>query len=146
MFFGTNSSSNWHSRLLKVNRMSNHPVETVGTAGDKVKVALAIGALIAGVVGFFALVGQPTIARVGALVAGLVVAVLIAVTSAPGRDFIGFAKESWRETKKVVWPSRKEAGQLTLVVFAFVVMMAVFLWCADWLIEFVLYDLILGWK
>ena len=126
--------------------MSNHPVETVSTAGDKVKVALAIGALIAGVVGFFVLVGQPTIVRAGALLGGIVVALLIAAASAPGRDFLGFAKESWRETKKVVWPSRKEAGQLTLVVFAFVVVMAIFLWCADWLIEFMLYDLILGWR
>lgn len=126
--------------------MSNQPVETVSTAGDKVKVFLAVGALVAGVVGFFVLVGQPTIVRAGALVGGLVVALLIGMTSAPGRDFLVFAKEAWRETKKVVWPSRKEAGQLTLIVFAFVVVMAIFLWSADWLIEFVLYDLILGWR
>lgn len=126
--------------------MSNHPVETVSTSGDKLKVALAIGAVVAGVVGFFVLAGQPTIVRVAALAGGLLVAIAIAWTSTPGRDFLMFAKESVREVKKVVWPTRKEALQLTGIVFAFVVVMAIFLWGADKLIEFVLYDLILGWR
>jgi len=126
--------------------MPNHPVETVSASGDKVKVALAIAAVVAGVVGFFVLAGQPTLTRAGALVAGLLIAVGIAWTSTPGRDFFLFSKEAVRETKKVVWPTRKEALQLTGIVFAFVVMMAIFLWGADKLIEFVLYDLILGWK
>jgi preprotein translocase subunit SecE len=84
--------------------------------------------------------------RVGALVGGLIVAIAIAWTSTLGRDFLGFAKESVRETKKVVWPTRKEAMQITAVVFGFVLVMAIFLWGADKLLEFVLYDLILGWK
>jgi preprotein translocase subunit SecE len=126
--------------------MSNHPVETVSTSSDKLKVVLAICAVIAGVVGFYFLADKPTIVRAGALVAGLVVAIAIAWTSAAGRDFLGFAKESVRETKKVVWPTRKEAMQITAVVFGFVLVMAIFLWGTDKLLEFVLYDLILGWK
>jgi preprotein translocase subunit SecE len=46
----------------------------------------------------------------------------------------------------VVWPTRKEATQMTLYVFAFVVLMALFLWLTDKTLEWVLYDLILGWK
>ena len=126
--------------------MSNQSVQTVGTSGDKLKVVLAVVAAIAGVVGFFYLAGQPTLVRAAALVVGLLISVGIAYTSATGRDFINFAKESVRETKKVVWPSRKEATQITLIVFAFVVVMALFLWGTDKLLEFVLYDLILGWK
>jgi len=126
--------------------MSNHPVETVSTSSDKAKVALAVCAVIAGIVGFYFLSDKPTIVRAGALVAGLVVAVLFAWTSALGRDFLGFARESVRETKKVVWPTRKEALQITAVVFGFVLLMAIFLWGTDKLLEFVLYDLILGWK
>lgn len=126
--------------------MSNHPVETVSTTGDKVKVALAVGAVIAGVVGFFVLAGQPTIVRTAALVAGLLVAIGLAWTSTQGRGFLVFANEAVRETRKVVWPKPKEAAQLTGIVFAFVVVMAIFLWGADKLIEFVLYDLILGWR
>jgi preprotein translocase subunit SecE len=126
--------------------MSNHPVETVSTSSDKVKVALAIFAVIAGVVGFYFLSDKPTVVRAGALVAGLLVAVAVAWTSAPGREFLGFAKEAVREAKKVVWPTRKEAMQITAVVFGFVLVMAIFLWGTDKILEFVLYDLILGWK
>jgi preprotein translocase subunit SecE len=128
--------------------MSNQSVQTVGNPGDKLKVALAVVATIAGVVGFFYLKGQnkPALVAAGALVAGLVFAVLLLWTSATGRDFLGFAKESVRETKKVVWPTQKEATQITGIVFAFVLMMAIFLWGTDKILEFVLYDVILGWK
>jgi preprotein translocase subunit SecE len=126
--------------------MSNHPVETVSTSGDKAKVALAIFAAIAGVVAFYFLSDKPAVARIGALIAGLLVAIGVAWTSTPGREFLGFAKEAVREAKKVVWPTRKEAMQITAIVFAFVLVMAIFLWGTDKLLEFLLYDLILGWK
>ena len=128
--------------------MSNQSVQTVSTSNDKLKVALAIIATLAGVVGFFYLKGQnkPALMCAGALVAGLVFAVLLLWTSATGRDFLNFAKESVRETRKVVWPSHKEARQITLIVFGFVLIMALFLWTTDQLLQYVLYDLILGWK
>ena len=126
--------------------MSNQSVQTVSTTNDKFKVVLAVVALIAGVVGFFVLTGKPTLVRAAALVVGLLISAGIAYTSAAGRDFLNFAKESVRETKKVVWPTHKEARQITLIVFAFVVVMAIFLWGTDKILEVVLYDLILGWK
>ncbi|XLZ68319.1 preprotein translocase subunit SecE [Massilia sp. SR12] len=126
--------------------MSNQSVQTVSTTNDKFKVVLAVVALIAGVVGFFVLTGKPTLVRAAALVVGLLISAGIAYTSAAGRDFLNFAKEAVRETKKVVWPTRKEATQITLIVFAFVVVMAIFLWGTDKILEVVLYDLILGWK
>ena len=128
--------------------MSNQSVQTVSTSNDKIKVALAVIAAIAGVVGFFYLKGQnkPALMCAGALVAGLAFAVLLLWTSASGRDFLNFAKESVRETKKVVWPTRKEATQITGIVFAFVFVMALFLWGTDQVLQFLLYDLILGWK
>jgi preprotein translocase subunit SecE len=126
--------------------MSNQTVQTVSTSGDKLKVVLAIALVIAGVVGFFTLKGmnKPALVQIGALVAGLVFAAALAWTSTSGREFMNFAKEAVRETKKVVWPSRKEAMQITMIVFAFVFVMAIFLWGTDKLLEFVLYDLILG--
>ena len=128
--------------------MSNQSVQTVSTSNDKFKVALAVVAVIAGVVGFFYLTGQnkPALVAAGALVAGLVFAVLLLWTSATGRDFLNFAKESVRETKKVVWPTRREATQITGIVFAFVVVTAIFLWGTDKILEFLMYDVILGWK
>ena len=126
--------------------MSNQPVQTVSTSNDKIKISLAVLAAIAGVVGFYYLSDKPALVRAGALVAGLAIAVLILWASATGREFLNFAKEAVRETKKVVWPTRKEATQITAIVFAFVLVMAVFLWGTDKLLEFLLYDLILGWK
>jgi len=128
--------------------MSNQSVQTVSTSNDKFKVALAVVATIAGVVGFFYLKGQnkPAAVAASALVAGLVFAVLLLWTSTTGRDFLNFAKESVRETKKVVWPTRREAMQITGIVFAFVVVTAIFLWGTDKILEFLLYDVILGWK
>jgi len=126
--------------------MSNHPVQTVSTSNDKYKVILAVVAAIAGVAAFYILAGQATWIRAIALVVGLLVAVGFVATSEMGRDFVSFAKEAVRETKKVVWPTRKEAGQITAVVFGFVLVMAIFLWGTDQLIGFVWYDVILGWK
>ncbi len=126
--------------------MSNPNVETVTSAADRLKLALALLVFIAGLAGFYVLASSPTIARVGVVLAGLVLGLLIAWTSEPGRRLISFSKDSVQETKRVIWPSRKETVQTTGIVFAFTVVMAVFLWLADKSIEWVLYSLILGWK
>ena len=128
--------------------MSNQSVQTVSTSNDKMKVALAVFAAIAGVAGYFYLksINQPAYVPIIALVAGLVFAVVLLSIAATGRDFLNFAKESVRETKKVVWPTRREATQITGIVFAFVAVMALFLWGTDQVLQFLLYDLILGWK
>ena len=126
--------------------MSNNPVQTVGNPNDKIKMILAVCVAIAGVVGFYFLSDKAMSVRVAALLGGLIAAVALLWTSTPGRDFLNFAKEAVRETKKVVWPTRKEAMQVTAIVFGFVLLMAFFLWGTDKLLEFVLYDLILGWK
>ena len=126
--------------------MSNQPVQTVTTSADKAKLVLAGAAVVAGVVGFYALAGQATLIRAAALIGGLVLAIAFAWTSYQGRVFIGFASESVKETKKVVWPTRREAMQITGVVFGFVLVMALFLWGTDKLLEVVLYGLILGWR
>ena len=126
--------------------MSNQSVQTVTTSADKAKITLAVCAVIAGVVGFYLLAGQTTLVRAGALVAGLLLAVAFAWTSQSGRSFISFAGEAVRETKKVVWPTRREAMQITGVVFGFVLVMAVFLWGTDKLLEVIFYDLILRWR
>ena len=126
--------------------MSNQSVQTVTTSADKAKLGVAVVALFAGLIGFYFLAGQSIIIRVAVLTGGLLLAVGAAWTSALGQDFIGFARESARETKKVVWPSRREAMQITGVVFGFVFIMALFLLGTDKLLEVVLYDLILGWR
>ena len=68
------------------------------------------------------------------------------LVSDTGKQFVAFGQDAVREVKKVVWPERKEAMQITAYVFVFVVVMALFLWLTDKTLEWVFYDLILGWK
>jgi len=113
---------------------------------DRIKFALALLLVAAGVAGFYFLSEQPLILRVLSVLFGLGAGAAVAYLTEPGQTFFTFAKESWVETRKVVWPSRKETVQTTGAVFAFVVIMAVFLWLTDKSLEWVLYDLLLGWK
>ncbi|MBI3526936.1 MAG: preprotein translocase subunit SecE [Betaproteobacteria bacterium] len=98
---------------------------------DKIKLGLAVLLVVAGVAGFYLLKDSAAILRVASVLAGLVAAALVAWTTAPGREFFVFAQESAAETKKVVWPSRKETVQTTGMVLAFVLVMAIFLWIVD---------------
>ncbi len=113
---------------------------------DKLKFALALLLLAAGVAGFYLLGDQPMILRVLSVLAGLGAGVAAAWFTEPGQRFFEFSREAVVETKKVVWPSRKETMQTTGIVFAFVLAMAVVLWMTDKSLEWVLYDLVLGWK
>ena len=126
--------------------MSNPQIETVSTGADKAKLAAAGVLVIAAVAVFYVLSKQDMWMRIGALLVLLAGAVATFFMSEPGKQLIAFGRDSVREVKKVVWPSRKEAGQMTLYVFAFVVVMALFLFLTDKTLEWVLYDLILGWK
>ena len=126
--------------------MANPQIETVSTGADKAKLAVAGVLVIAAVVAFYALSKQDMWMRVVALLLLLVAAVGTFFTSESGKQLIAFGQDSVRDVKKVVWPTRKEATQMTLYVFAFVVVMALFLWLTDKTLEWVLYDLVLGWK
>ena len=122
------------------------PVETVSTAADKAKLFVAAALVVGAVVAFYALGQKDLWMRIGALVVLLIAAAATFFTSEPGRQLIAYGQDSVREVKKIVWPSRKEALQMTGYVFAFVVVMALFLWLTDKTLEWVLYDLVLGWK
>ena len=107
-----------------------------------VAILLVLGALV----GYYGLINESTALRLGVLLGGIAIAIgLLAITSS-GKKFIAYAKDSSNEVKKVVWPTRKESTQMTMIVFAFVVVMAIFLWSADKIIEWVIFSVFLGWK
>lgn len=126
--------------------MSNSNVETVNSPAERIKQVLAVLVVISGIVAFSLLEGQSTLARVGAFVGSLVVAFVIIWFSETGRRTVGYLRDSYHEVKRVVWPSRKEATQMTGVVFVFVAIMAVILWLFDKALEWVIYGLFLGWN
>jgi preprotein translocase subunit SecE len=127
--------------------MANTPeVETVSTGADKAKLAAAALLGVGGIAAFYLLGTQSLWVRVGALLLLLVLAAAVFFISESGKQLIAFGRDSVKEVKKVVWPTRKEALQMTGYVFAFVVVMALFLWLTDKTLEWVLYDLVLGWR
>ena len=113
---------------------------------DKIKFAIAVLLVIAGIFAFYWFGDSPTVLRVVYVLAGLAAGAAVGWTTEPGKRFYVFAQESVAETKKVVWPTRKEAIQMTAYVFAFVAVMSVFLWLTDKTLEWVFFDLILGWR
>jgi len=126
--------------------MATTQVQTVSTGADKVKLALAAALVVAALAAYYLLAKQGQIAQWGGLLVGMVAAVVVFFSSEPGKELFAFGRDAWREVKKVVWPARKEAIQMTAYVFAFVVVMALFLWLTDKTLEWLFYDLILGWR
>ena len=126
--------------------MSTSQVQTVQTGADKAKIAVAAALVVAALVAFYMLTKQGALVQWAALLVLLASALAVFLTAQGGRDLVAFGRDAWREVRKVVWPERKEAMQMTAYVFGFVVIMALFLWLTDKTLEWVFYDLILGWK
>jgi preprotein translocase subunit SecE len=126
--------------------MSNQAIETVNTGADRAKLAVAVLCVVAGIVGFYMLTKQGPFARGASLAGGLILGAVIALMSDSGKHFIGFFRESIKEAKRVVWPDRKETIQITIYVFVFVIVMSLLLFGTDKLLEWVLFDKLLGWK
>ncbi|HET8694693.1 MAG: preprotein translocase subunit SecE [Burkholderiales bacterium] len=125
--------------------MSNAQIETVTTGADKAKLAIAALLVVGGVTVFYLLGKQDLWMRVVALLVLIAAAVGVFFTSAQGKELVAFGQDSIKELRKVVWPSRPEAMQMTAYVFAFVVLMALFLWLTDKTLEWAIYSLVLGW-
>ena len=119
--------------------MANPQIETVSTGADKAKLAAAGILVIAAVTMFYVLGKQDMWVRVVSLLVLLVAAVGAFFTSESGKQLIAFGRDSAREVRKVVWPTRKETMQVTGVVILFVIIMALFLWLVDgsltWLVR-----------
>jgi len=126
--------------------MASNEVQTVNTTADKAKLTIALALVIGSVVAFYMLSKQGPVFQWLGLLAGLVLAALVFVTSESGRSLVAFFQDAAREMRKVVWPARREAFQMTAYVFGFVLLMALFLWLSDKTLEWVIYDLFLGWK
>jgi preprotein translocase subunit SecE len=126
--------------------MATSEVQTVNATADKLRVVLAASLVVLSLVAFYMLTKQGVWVQWAALLGGLAVAVVVFLTSESGKQLVAFGRDAVREVKKVVWPERKEAIQITAYVFVFVFVMALFLWLTDKTLEWVFYDLILGWK
>ncbi|MCM2297722.1 preprotein translocase subunit SecE [Rhodoferax sp.] len=126
--------------------MATPQVQTVNTTADKAKLVLAAALVLASLVTYYALGKQGPLFQWLGLLACLGLAVVVFLLSESGKTLTAFGQDAVREVRKVVWPARKEAIQMTAYVFGFVLIMALFLWLTDKTLEWLFYDLILGWK
>lgn len=99
---------------------------------DKIKIALTVLIIAAGIGGFYYFNDKPGVVQAGILLATAVLAIVVFYQTAAGRATWEFVKAARVELRKVVWPTNKETVQVTLVVFAMVVLVALFLWVVDW--------------
>ena len=112
-------------------------VETAGNALDTVKLVLALLIAIAALVGFYYFADYSTLYRVLGLLAGVGISIAIALQTDKGRHIWGYFHEAQIEVRKVVWPTRQETVQTTLIVIIMVIIVAIILW---------LLDMFLGWS
>jgi preprotein translocase subunit SecE len=110
---------------------------------DKLKLVGALLCVVAGVAGFYLIPEGQGVLRVLAVLAGLAAAGGVVWLSQPGKDFVLYAQDSVAEAKKVVWPTRKEATQMTVMVFVFVFVLALFMWLVDSGLSWLFYDILL---
>jgi preprotein translocase subunit SecE len=108
---------------------------------DKIKMAVAVALVVAGVWGYYHFSETAQVLRVLMVLGGLLAAGAVAWLTEPGKELFSFSQEAWQEASKVSWPTRKETIQTTAVVFAFVVVMALFLFAVDtslaWLVRLI---------
>ncbi len=109
-------------------------VETGPSALDTVKLAAAVAVLVGGIAAFYLLSSYPLALRWVIVLASLGAGVFVALQSAQGRAFWQFVQGSRVELRKVVWPTRQETLQTTLVVFVAILAMGIFFWVLDWIL------------
>ena len=112
---------------------------------DSLKWGVAILLLAGAVVGTYIYGDQSVLIRAIAVVAAIVFAGIIAGQTEKGRTAIEFAREARTETRKVVWPTRQEAVQTTMIVLVATLFMSLVMWGLDSLL-FELVGFITGLK
>ena len=111
---------------------------------DNLKLIAAVVVIIAGIAVFYAFGDMSALLRALIVVVSVVVAAGVALTSMPGKNAWQFAIGTRAEIRKVIWPSRRETMQSTLVVILMVLVVGIYLWMLDALSFWAIYDVVLG--
>ena len=101
---------------------------------DTAKLVLAVATLVAGIAAYYWFAGVPTAVRILMVLAGIGLGLAFLYWSAQGQVLWQFVQGSRVELRKMVWPTRQETLQTTLVVFVFVLLLGVFFWLVDMLL------------
>lgn len=108
---------------------------------DTFKLVGACAIVVVALAAFYLFSNHSLLVRVLGLLAAGVAAVVVALQTAPGAEILEFLQGSRAEVRKVVWPTRAETTQTTLIVIVMVVVMGLLLWLLDvllfWLVRLV---------
>ena len=113
---------------------------------DRILLASAGVVVLSSIIFFQVLSEEEFFIRSLVLAIGILISLILAFKSLPGKNFVSFFRDSIQEMRRVVWPTKKETFQTVLIVFVFVLLVSVFLWMADKSFEWILYEIVLGWK
>jgi preprotein translocase subunit SecE len=117
-------------------------VEAASSMPDVLKWIAAAALLAAGLIGFYVFAEYSTLLRVVGLLLAVGMSVAVAVQTEKGRYIWDFMRESRTEVRKVVWPTRQETMQTTLIVVAVVTVVALIMWSLDsmlgWIVRLLL--------
>lgn len=108
--------------------------ETQGSFFDTVKLLIAAALLVVAILGYYYFPDESLLYRVLGMLAVIAVAIGVVLTTVKGKNLVGFMGSARTEVRKMVWPTRAETMQTTLMVFILVVLLAIFLWFVDMLL------------
>ncbi|WP_130536563.1 preprotein translocase subunit SecE [Thiomicrorhabdus indica] len=111
--------------------MSKEVESSKGNSLDTIKLLASIGVLVATLIGYYTYDQAHAVVRVLGLVAGVLVSLFILYQTAKGKSWFQYLNLAKREVRQVVWPTRPETVQMTLIVFVVVILMGIFLWLID---------------
>ncbi len=115
----------------------NSDIEADSQKLDTFKLGLALLIIVAGLVCFYLFDDYSLLFRVIGLLVGVGISVAIALQTVKGKEIWGYFRDAQIEVRKVVWPTRQETIQTTLIVIVMVILVAIILW---------LLDMFLGWS
>ena len=98
---------------------------------DTFKLLMAVVVLLAGVAGFYYYEAEGLLYRVLGLLMFVIIALGLVYATHQGQSVVGFGREARAEVRKVVWPTRQETVQTTLMVLVAVIIIGIFLWLID---------------
>ena len=108
--------------------------DSASSSLDTIKLAAALALLVASIVGYYYFDGESVLYRVLGMLAVIGVGVWVALTTVKGKGLLTFMTGARTEVRKMVWPTRVETMQTTLMVFIIVVLLSIFLWIVDMLL------------
>lgn len=114
----------------------NSRIESENSRLDAIKLVIASLLVIGGLVAFYVYSDQSLLLRAVGMLVVLGIAGAIAAQTERGRHVWGFVQDAQIEVRKVVWPTRQETTQTTILVMVMVIIVALILW---------LLDIFLGW-